>query len=196
MKGGETVNRLESICSIWACVNGTLAIVISIISLRQKKPPLVIPARNVSGGRQKDGGSQGSPSDPTLLYTDCNAQVNIINGMPDGGAAGRCLSPARHMAHCGAHRRGGNGNGGADHSCQRPKEAQLMEDKIKLQRIREEQGYSRAAFARATGIPLRTLESWEGRVRLPRDVYQLLKAARVLGCHIEDIIEDIIEETE
>lgn len=37
MKGGETVNRLESICSIWACVNGTLAIVISIISLRQKK---------------------------------------------------------------------------------------------------------------------------------------------------------------
>ena len=71
-----------------------------------------------------------------------------------------------------------------------------MEDKIKLQRIREEHGYSRAAFARATGIPLRTLESWEGRVRLPRDVYQLLKAARVLGCHIEDIIEDIIEETE
>lgn len=31
------MNRLEAICSIWACVNGTLAIVISIISLRQKK---------------------------------------------------------------------------------------------------------------------------------------------------------------
>lgn len=66
----------------------------------------------------------------------------------------------------------------------------MMEDKIKLQRMREAQGYSRAAFARATGIPLRTLESWEGHVRLPRDVYQLLKAARVLGCRIEDIIDD------
>ena len=65
-----------------------------------------------------------------------------------------------------------------------------MGNKTRLQQMREAQGYSRAAFARATGIPLRTLESWEGRVRLPRDVYQLLKAARALGCHIEDIIEE------
>lgn len=65
-----------------------------------------------------------------------------------------------------------------------------MADKTKLQRMREAQGYSRAAFARATGIPLRTLENWDSRIRLPRDVYQLLKAARVLGCHIEDIIDD------
>lgn len=65
-----------------------------------------------------------------------------------------------------------------------------MADKTRLQQMREAQGYSRAAFARASSIPLRTLESWEGRVRLPRDVYQLLKAARVLGCHIEDIIEE------
>lgn len=65
-----------------------------------------------------------------------------------------------------------------------------MADKTKLQRMREAQGYSRAAFARATGIPLRTIENWDSRIRLPRDVYQLLKAARVLGCHIEDIIDD------
>lgn len=65
-----------------------------------------------------------------------------------------------------------------------------MADKTKLQRMREAQGYSRAAFARATGIPLRTLENWDSRIRIPRDVYQLLKAARVLGCHIEDIIDD------
>lgn len=65
-----------------------------------------------------------------------------------------------------------------------------MADKTKLQRTREAQGYSRAAFARATGIPLRTLENWDSRIRIPRDVYQLLKAARVLGCHIEDIIDD------
>lgn len=65
-----------------------------------------------------------------------------------------------------------------------------MADKTKLQRMREAQGYSRAAFARATGIPMRTLENWDSRIRIPRDVYQLLKAARVLGCHIEDIIDD------
>lgn len=65
-----------------------------------------------------------------------------------------------------------------------------MADKTKLQRMREDQGYNRAAFARATGIPLRTIENWDSRNRIPRDVYQLLKAARVLGCHIEDIIDD------
>lgn len=54
-----------------------------------------------------------------------------------------------------------------------------MEDKIKLQRIREEQGYSRAAFARATGIPLRTLESWEGtRPAPPRCVPTAQGSAR------------------
>lgn len=65
-----------------------------------------------------------------------------------------------------------------------------MADKTRLQRMREEQGYSRAAFARATGIPLRTLEDWDAQRYAPTNVYQLLKAARVLGCHIEDIIED------
>jgi len=66
-----------------------------------------------------------------------------------------------------------------------------MADKTKLQQMREAQGYNRAAFSRASGIPLRTLENWDSRARLPRDVYQLLKAARVLGCHIEDIIDDV-----
>ncbi len=47
-----------------------------------------------------------------------------------------------------------------------------------------------AAFARATGIPLRTLEDWDAQRYAPTNVYQLLKAARVLGCHIEDIIEE------
>lgn len=65
-----------------------------------------------------------------------------------------------------------------------------MADKTRLQQMREEQGYSRAAFARATGIPLRTLEDWDAQRYAPTNVYQLLKAARVLRCHIEDIIEE------
>ena len=45
-----------------------------------------------------------------------------------------------------------------------------MADKTKLQQMREAQGYNRAAFSRASGIPLRTLENWDSRARLPRDV--------------------------
>lgn len=41
-----------------------------------------------------------------------------------------------------------------------------------------------------------TLDQWARRVRLPRDVYQLNKVAKVLGCHIEDLIEPELAETE
>ena len=40
-----------------------------------------------------------------------------------------------------------------------------------------------------TSCTLRTIESWCRRLRVPRDVYQLLKLAKVLGCQIEDLIE-------
>lgn len=52
-----------------------------------------------------------------------------------------------------------------------------------------EKGMTRADLARQSGVPLRTIEAWCRRLRVPRDVYQLLKLARVLGCQIEDLIE-------
>ncbi len=52
-----------------------------------------------------------------------------------------------------------------------------------------EQGISRRELARRSGVPLRTLENWSMRTRLPRDVYQLHKVAQALGCSIEDIME-------
>lgn len=59
--------------------------------------------------------------------------------------------------------------------------------KIDLQCI--EQGISRRELSRRSGVPLRTLENWSMRTRLPRDVYQLHKVAQALGCNIEDIME-------
>ena len=65
---------------------------------------------------------------------------------------------------------------------------------IKIELIRKEQGISRQELSRRSGVPIRTLDSWSNRARLPRDVYQLLKVAKVLGCQVEDLIEPELAE--
>lgn len=57
-----------------------------------------------------------------------------------------------------------------------------------------EQGISRKELAARSGVPIRTLEAWAKRSRIPRDVYQLHKVAQTLGCQIEDIIEPELAE--
>ena len=52
-----------------------------------------------------------------------------------------------------------------------------------------EQSLTRKELSIRSGVPLRTLEAWAKRSRIPRDVYQLHKVAQALGCRIEDIIE-------
>ena len=52
-----------------------------------------------------------------------------------------------------------------------------------------EKGISRSELSRQSGVPIRTLESWANRSRKSPDVYQLYKVAKVLDCHIEDLIE-------
>lgn len=68
------------------------------------------------------------------------------------------------------------------------------ENPIKMEILRKEQGISRQELSRRSGVPIRTLEGWSSRARIPRDVYQLLKVAKVLGCHIEDLIEPELAE--
>ncbi|NBI68865.1 XRE family transcriptional regulator [Pseudoflavonifractor sp. 60] len=60
---------------------------------------------------------------------------------------------------------------------------------IPIDRRCMEKGISRRELARRSGVPTGTLEAWGNRTRVPRDVYQLLKVAQVLECHIEDLIE-------
>lgn len=65
---------------------------------------------------------------------------------------------------------------------------------IKMEILRKEQNISRSELSRRSGVPVRTLESWSSRIRLPRDVYQIYKVAKVLGCQIEDLIEPELAE--
>lgn len=58
----------------------------------------------------------------------------------------------------------------------------------KIQERRTAAGMSRSELARQSGVPLRTLEDWEHRKYIPTNVYQLAKVAKVLSCHIEDLI--------
>ena len=67
---------------------------------------------------------------------------------------------------------------------------------IKMEILRKEQGISRQELSRRSGVPIRTLEGWSSRARLPRDVYQLLKVAKVLNCRIEDLLEPELAEKE
>ena len=65
---------------------------------------------------------------------------------------------------------------------------------IKIEILRKKQGISRSELSRRSGVPIRTFEGWSSRVRLPRDVYQLLKVAKALDCQIEDLIEPELAE--
>ena len=68
------------------------------------------------------------------------------------------------------------------------------ENMIPIDKRCMEKGISRRELARRSGVPAGTLEAWGNRTRVPRDVYQLLKVAQVLECHIEDLIEPELTE--
>lgn len=57
-----------------------------------------------------------------------------------------------------------------------------------------ENGISRKDLSLQSGVPIRTLEGWSNRTRTNPNVYQLLKVAKVLGCHMEDLIEPELEQ--
>lgn len=57
-----------------------------------------------------------------------------------------------------------------------------------------EAGITRAELSRRSGVPIRTLEAWGRRLRIPRDVYVLQKIAKALACSIEELIEPLPEE--
>lgn len=65
----------------------------------------------------------------------------------------------------------------------------INDSMTKIDRKCVEKGMSRSELSRQSGVPIRTLESWARRLRVPRDVYQLHKVAQALGCSIEDIME-------
>ena len=71
----------------------------------------------------------------------------------------------------------------------------VKEDMTPLEKMIVERGMSRTELAKQSGVPLRTLETWAHRQRIPTNVYQLYKVSQGLGCTIEDIIEPDLLET-
>lgn len=72
----------------------------------------------------------------------------------------------------------------------------VKEDMTPLEKMVVERGMSRTELAKQSGVPLRTLETWAHRQRIPTNVYQLYKVSQVLGCTIEDIIEPELAEAQ
>lgn len=58
----------------------------------------------------------------------------------------------------------------------------------RLSAFRNAAGLSRAKLSELSGVPVRTLENWEGGARLPRDVYQIWAVAHALGLTVEQYI--------
>lgn len=58
----------------------------------------------------------------------------------------------------------------------------------KIKTIRLTRGMSRAELSRRSGIPIRTLESWDAQVRKPSDLARMKEIAQILDCSIEDLI--------
>ena len=60
----------------------------------------------------------------------------------------------------------------------------------KIKQIRMEQGLSRAALARISGISIRTLEDWEAGKRNPRNFDLIDTVANALKCSPTDFYDD------
>lgn len=69
----------------------------------------------------------------------------------------------------------------------------MSDDITRIDRKCIEAGITRAELSRRSGVPIRTLEAWGRRLRIPRDVYVLQKIAKALACNIEDLIEPLDE---
>ena len=65
----------------------------------------------------------------------------------------------------------------------------ITENMPPLSRKIIEMGMTKKELAEKSGVPLVTIDQWTRRLRKNPNVYQLAKVARVLDCHIEDIIE-------
>lgn len=75
-----------------------------------------------------------------------------------------------------------------------PRKITISDNMTPLAKKLIEQGMTKKELADKSGVPLITIDQWTRRLRKSPNVYQLYKVAKVLGCHIEDIIEP--EETE
>lgn len=65
----------------------------------------------------------------------------------------------------------------------------ITDNMTPLEKMLIDKGMTRTELAKQSGVPIRTLETWAHRQRIPTNVYQLYKVSQVLGCTIEDLLE-------
>jgi transcriptional regulator with XRE-family HTH domain len=69
--------------------------------------------------------------------------------------------------------------------------AQLLQE-TRLKRLRESRGLSQSELAEASGVKLRNIQMYEQRVNDidKAQVQTVYKLARVIGCNVEDLLEN------
>jgi transcriptional regulator with XRE-family HTH domain len=63
-----------------------------------------------------------------------------------------------------------------------------------LQELRKRSGLTQAELARRSGLPLRSIQNWEGSHRVPR-AEAVLALARALGTPVENLLTSVARTT-
>lgn len=75
-----------------------------------------------------------------------------------------------------------------------PRKITISDDMTPLAKKLIELDMTKKELAERSGVPLGTIDQWTRRLRKSPNVYQLYKVAKVLECHIEDLIEPELAE--
>jgi len=65
-----------------------------------------------------------------------------------------------------------------------------------IKSMREAAGMTIKDLSTVSGVPLRTLQSWEYGERIPRDVYQIIKVADALGVSVEQYVANFADDAQ
>ena len=66
----------------------------------------------------------------------------------------------------------------------------------KLKELRKAKGFSQEELSKSSGIPVKTIQSWEQGVRMPRDIYVIERLCNALEISIDDLLHDELAHAE
>lgn len=66
----------------------------------------------------------------------------------------------------------------------------------KLKELRKAKGFSQEELSKSSGIPVKTIQSWEQGARMPRDIYVIERLCNALGISIDDLLHDELTHAE
>ncbi|WP_187308006.1 helix-turn-helix domain-containing protein [Anaerobutyricum hallii] len=66
----------------------------------------------------------------------------------------------------------------------------------KLKELRKAKGFSQEELSKSSDIPVKTIQSWEQGVRMPRDIYVIERLCNALEISIDDLLHDELTHAE